>query len=140
MQSDFQSGLVPGMHDLAFRRPPYWVDVHEVVADGSVERASVMVGPGGETLIRYDLGNTVSFEAEFPEGAPIEDSWNLLHSPIPGRVAVRGKMPTTVRVGVLFDRDGWSVDDLEWLRSDRTGGATKEPRTIQPTLFPSDGP
>jgi hypothetical protein len=121
LQSDFQTELSPDAEDLGFPRAPYSVEIIEVDWDGSLETVGSKISPDGVVLVEYDIGEVVDFEAELAEGTPVEDNWEFLPPTFPGRVTVRGRVSMTMRVGVLFADNGWSVDQLSWRRVDGNG-------------------
>lgn len=121
LHSDFQEELSPDAEDLGFHRPPHSLTIVEVDWDGSLKRVDAKTSPDGAHLVEYDIGEDVEFEAEFTEGVAVEDDWEIVWHTVPGRLAVRGRLSMAMRVGVLFDHEGWSVDQLSWRRRDGVG-------------------
>lgn len=116
-QSDFSSNVEPDAASLGFLAPTR-VEILEVSPSYWVERVSSRESGDGLVLVEYDIGETVTFEAELRDGEPLDASWTVEASPITGRLEVSGEMEMVLRVGVLFDHDGWSVDELSWRRDE----------------------
>lgn len=119
-QSDFLTEVEPRPEDLGFQRSPYRVSVEDVQWTDTVHLDSRQV-PDGVALDEYDIRVDVEFEAEISEGTRIEDEWTVLSADVPGRITVHGRAPMAMRVGVLYDDEQWSVEELAWRRVDAVG-------------------
>jgi hypothetical protein len=78
-------------------------------------------GPDDVVLVEYDIREDVEFEAELAEGTPLEDAWEVLSTSMPGRLTVRGPVPMVMRAGVLYDAEGWGIEELAWRQADSVG-------------------
>lgn len=122
LNSDAQSEIEPAIEDIGFDRAPYKFAVTEVEWSGDFNRVGTREGPDGLLLVEYDIGEAVSFEAELPDLARLEEGWEIVRSG-GGRQEVMGSVHLVARIAVLFDDEfGMTVEDLSWRRADGTGG------------------
>jgi hypothetical protein len=141
MTSDFLYEIEPLAEDLGFSRSPYKLVIDDVEWAGSTVHLGSKVSPGGATLVEYDITEDVHFEAELAEGTSLDDEWEILPGSFPGRLRVGGTISMIARVGVLYDVDGWSIDELSWRRADG-GGPGRAPVEVDPNqlaLFTPNG-
>lgn len=140
MQSDFLTEIEPEIEDLGFVPAAYKVTIVGVEWAGNTVDLGSKVSPNGATLVEYDITENVHFEAELVEGFPVDD-WELVPDQYFGRMHVRGSIPMIARVGVLYDVEGWSIDDLSWRRADGSGPG-RRPVEVDPNqlaLLTPDG-
>lgn len=122
LKSDFQENLIPRVRDLGFSRSPYSIEVREVVWDGGFASIDSSKGPDNLTLVEYELGQTVEFQAEFPDDVDTDPGWRVSEPDALRRVRVEGSVDMLLRVAVLFGGEfGFSIDALSWRRRNDTG-------------------
>lgn len=122
LHSDLDAYLSPAVEDLGFRWCPYACEIVESQWGGSFTPLDSRTGPGGLALVEYDINQLVTFDAEFPEGVEPEPGWTVSEPDLLRRVQVTGEVEMIVRVAVLFGGEfGFSVDELSWRRTGRTG-------------------
>jgi hypothetical protein len=138
LKSDFQDGLEPTVEEFGFSLSPYRFEIVEVVWDGEfVPVEGGVTDDDGLTLVEYELGQSVAFRAEFPEGIEPELGWQA--SPPDGfrRQELEGAIEMVLRVAVLYGGDfGFSVEELSWRRADGVGPGAA---VYHPQLDPQQG-
>lgn len=122
-KSDFQTDLEPTAEDLGFSRSPSKLEIVDVQWDG---RSTLIEGAraseGGLSLVEYELGQTVEFVGDFPEGIDPEDGWHVSAPSFFRQVSVEGSVEMVLRIAVLFGGDlGFSIEELSWSRADGSG-------------------
>lgn len=135
-QSDIQTELVPEAADIGFDRAPFHLEVDDGEWTGWASRAGTRLSPEGLLLVEYDVGEDFHFTAELPDGARVEDDWQVNWS-AGGRQQVEGDVGLVARMAVLFDADmGLSVEELAWRRADgRPPGSSMSVRDPDTPLF-----
>ena len=91
----------------------------------------------GLTLVEYELGQSVAFRADFPEGIELDPHWQVSNPGLSRLIEVEGTIEMQLRVAVLYGGDfGFSVEQLSWRRADGVGpGAAVH----HPELDPGQG-
>lgn len=122
LQSDFQADFEPQFEDLGFRWPVHEFELVECKWTGLFQAVNTRTSPDGLTLVEYDIGQSVTFQAVVDNGTNVEPAWYVSDPDILNRVRVEGEVDMIVRVAVLFgDEFGFSVDELSWRRADHNG-------------------
>lgn len=144
LKSDFQDGLEPTVEELGLRWAPYKFELVDVAWSGDFVPVGGSAMEDGTELVEYELGQTVEFKAEFPEGIAADSGWDISQPDFYGRVQVEGSIEMVLRVAVLFGEDevGFSIEELSWRRADGggLGAAVYRPDLDpnQPSLFGGD--
>ncbi|TGB45478.1 PIN domain-containing protein [Mycolicibacterium peregrinum] len=122
VNSDFQAGLEPQFEDLGFGWPVHEFELIECDWTGLLQAVNTRTSPDGLTLVEYDIGQSITFEAVVDNGTDVEPAWYVSDPDILNRVRVEGEVDMIVRLAVLYgDEFGFSVDELSWRRTDRSG-------------------
>lgn len=122
LQSDVQNDLVPEIEDLGLRRDPETYDITEASWDGWFESVKSSQGPDGLSLVEYEPGFDVSFEADYLGSVDPEPDWDITEDAFL-RTHVTGTVRMIARIAVLFGDElvGFEIDDVSWRRADGTG-------------------
>lgn len=138
LKSDFQDDLEPTVEELGFGVSPYKFEIVEVEWDGElVPVEGAHTDDDGLTLVEYELGQSVAFTAEFPEGIESDPNWQVSAADLSRRVEVEGTVNMQLRVAVLYGGDfGFSVEQLSWRRADGVGPGAA---VYHPDLDPHQG-
>lgn len=138
LKSDFQNELEPTVEELGFGTSPYKFEIVEVEWDGEfVPIEGAVTDDDGLTLVEYELGQSVAFRADFPEGIELDPNWQVSTPGLSRLIEVEGTIEMQLRVAVLYGGDfGFSVEQLSWRRADGVGlGAA----AYHPELDPQQG-
>lgn len=142
VKSDFQAELDPPIEAIGFDIAPYSIEIAEVDWDGDfipIDDTTATATADGLTLSWYDIGQSITFVAQFPSGVEFGNQWQVSSPDGQGRVRVEGTVEMILRVAVLFGGEfGFSVEGLSWRRRDGTGqgrGSCPEPTPDHPVLF-----
>ena len=123
LKSDFQDELEPTVEELGFGISPYKFEIVEVEWDGEfVPVEGAVTDDDGLTLVEYELGQSVAFRADLPEGIELDPHWHVSTPGLSRLIEVEGTIEMQLRVAVLYGGDfGFSIEQLAWRRADGVG-------------------